>query len=265
MLQTLSMMLVKLGGSVITDKKKYRTLRRDALDRLAREIRLSGRQTMVVHGAGSFGHVIAAQHRIQHGFVDKGQIPGAAQVMEDVRELDLTVISALNRNGVPAVSLPPSAMVTMDRGEVVDIDLTVFRRYADLGLVPVTFGDVVLDRSKGFGICSGDLLMEALSKEFRPERIIFCADVDGVFTADPSHDPGATLIKTVDRAALDSLPRSESCVDVTGSIFGKIECMMRIASHGGDAMVINGLVPGRLEAALRGEKVIGSKVVGVSR
>lgn len=262
MFRAFTMMLVKLGGSVITDKMSYRTLRDEAVRRLAREIADSKQEVMIVHGAGSFGHVIAAEHQLQKGYRNDSQIPGMARVMEDVRTLNLAVIAALDDAGVPSVSLPPSAVTELSNGKLTSIDLSIFRRYLDLGIAPVTFGDVALDRERRFGICSGDQLMEALAKAFSPERIIFCADVDGVFTEDPSVDPEAKLIEIVDRPALDALPRTQRCADVTGSIFAKIETMLRITSYGGEAMVINGLRPGRLASALRGERVIGSKVVG---
>lgn len=259
------MMLVKLGGSVITDKTRYRTFREEAVGRLAREIASSGEDLIIVHGAGSFGHVLAAKHGLQHGFSSDEQIPGAAKVMEDVRELNLEMIRTLNSGGVPCASIPPSATVELRGGRLEGMDTRPYRSFLGLGITPVTFGDVAPDKERGFGICSGDQLMERLAEEFRPDRVIFCADVDGVFTADPNCDPSATLMETVDRATLDALPRSQRCVDVTGSIFAKLETMMRIASWGGDAVVINGHAPGRLEAALRGEKVIGSKVVGERR
>ena len=53
------MILIKLGGSVITDKKEYRKFNRDIVARLCSEIKDSGEDVIVVHGAGSFGHVIA--------------------------------------------------------------------------------------------------------------------------------------------------------------------------------------------------------------
>jgi len=128
-------------------------------------------------------------------------------------------------------------------------------------MVPVTFGDVVRDEVRGLSICSGDQLMAALAKEFRPSKVIFVTDVDGVFTADPTQDPEAKLIPTVDEQVLDSLPRTERNIDVTGSIFAKIRYMIDMASLTDECLVLNGKVPGRLEAAIRGEDVIASKVV----
>ncbi|MDW5563006.1 MAG: isopentenyl phosphate kinase [Methanomassiliicoccus sp.] len=255
------MLLVKLGGSVITDKMNYRVLREGILKRLAEEIAGSGETTVVVHGAGSFGHVVAAKHRIQNGYEDASQLMGAAQVLEDVRVLNLAVTSALVRSGVPAVSLPPSALVRLSGGVLESLDVDAFRRYLALGIAPVTFGDVALDVKRGFGICSGDQLMEVLARELSPRRIIFCSDVDGVFSSDPRCDPSARMYEVVDRSVLDALPRTQHCADVTGSIYGKIETMLRIAAHGGGSMVINGMVPGRLAAAMRGEEVVGTRVV----
>ena len=255
------MMLVKLGGSVITDKTRYLTFRADVLTRLVGEIVSAGREVVLIHGAGSFGHVVASEHRIQDGYISDSQVPAAAKVMEDVRDLNLRVMRVLNEGGLPSASLPPSAVATLRSGKLDVLDVDLFRRYLEIGISPVTFGDVALDSERRFGICSGDQLMERLAKELRPEKVIFVSDVDGVFTADPSRDPGATLMEVVDRA-VDSLPRTQRCSDVTGSIFGKIETMLRIASWGGDAVVLNGNAPGRLEAALRGEAVKGTRVRG---
>ncbi|MBN1109526.1 MAG: kinase, partial [Methanomassiliicoccales archaeon] len=108
----------------------------------------------------------------------------------------------------------------------------------------------------------GDQLMKALAQEFRPEGVIFVSDVDGVYTADPHMNKGARLLSVVDRMALDSLPRTERNVDVTGSIYAKISYMIDMAQHTQRCLVLNGKVPGRLEAALRGEDVVASRVVG---
>ncbi len=256
------MILVKLGGSVITDKGKYRTFDRDITGRLASEIAASGQKVILVHGAGSFGHLLAKEHRLHLGITDTSQLMGAAKVMADVRELDLQVCRCMIDGGSKVIPLPPACCAMMNDGKLESLDLEAFRRYLDLGMVPLTFGDVVWDRGRGLGICSGDQLMMSLAREFRPSKVIFVTDVDGVFTADPNIDPHAKLVERVDRTVLDALPRTERNVDVTGSIYAKIKYMMDMADLTEECMVLNGKVPGRLEAALRGRKVTASKVVG---
>jgi len=255
------MILVKLGGSVITDKGRYCTFDPDTTGRLAEEIASAGQEVILVHGAGSFGHMLAKEHRLHLGISDVSQLLGASKVMSDVRELDLEVCRRMSAKGLPVVPLPPSTCAVMKDGALRHLDLDAFKAYLELGMVPVTFGDVVRDEVKGLSICSGDQLMAALAGEFRPSKVIFVTDVDGVFTADPTKDPDARLIRTVDEKVLDALPRTERNVDVTGSIFAKIRYMIEMASLTGECLVLNGKVPGRLEAAIRGEDVIASKVV----
>jgi len=255
------MILVKLGGSVITDKGRYRTFDRDTASRLAAEIAAAGQKVALVHGAGSFGHMLAKEHRLHLGVSEGSQLLGAAKVMADVRELDLEMCRCLSDNGLPVVPLPPASCARMRDGALRELDLDMFWTYLDLGMVPITYGDVVWDEARGLSICSGDQLMMAMAREFRPSKVIFVTDVDGVFTADPTQDPGAKLIERVDKNALDSLPRTERNVDVTGSIFAKIQYMIDMAGTTGECLVLNGKVPGRLEAALRGEEVVASRVV----
>lgn len=255
------MILVKLGGSVITDKGRYRTFDPETAGRLAEEIARTGQNVILVHGAGSFGHMLAKEHRLHLGITDDSQLLGASQVMSDVRELDLEVCRQMSAKGLRVVPLPPASCAVMKDGALHHLDLDLFKAYLKLGMVPVTFGDVVRDEVLGLSICSGDQLMAALAREFRPSKVIFVTDVDGVFTADPTQDPKAKLIETVDEKVLESLPRTERNIDVTGSIFAKIRYMIDMATLTGECLVLNGKIPGRLEAAIRGEDVIASKVV----
>ncbi len=250
-----------MGGSVITDKGRYRTFDPETAGRLAAEIASTGQDVILVHGAGSFGHMLAKEHRLHLGITEDSQLLGASQVMTDVRELDLAVCRQMSAKGLRVVPIPPASCAIMKDGALHHLDLVVFKDYLELGMVPVTFGDVVRDEERGLSICSGDQLMAALAQEFRPSKVIFVTDVDGVFTADPTQDPKAKLIGTVDVKVLDSLPRTERNVDVTGSIFAKIRYMIDMATLTGECLVLNGKVPGRLEAAIRGDQVIASKVV----
>ena len=75
-------------------------------------------------------------------------------------------------------------------------------------------------------------------------------DVDGLYTTDPNGADGASAelladVSVADLAAFDStLPVDPALVDVMGT-----------ARHLASVQIVNGLVPGRLTAALRGEHV----------
>jgi len=254
------MHLVKLGGSVITDKSRVTTLRPAPLRRLAAEIAKAEQETIVVHGAGSFGHVKAAKHRLHEGYLEDDQLAAVSEVQRDVRQLNLAVVDALRKAGLKPISLPPSAIARLDDGALRHVDLDVFRRYFDLGFTPVTFGDVVLDSRRWFAICSGDLLMLALAQAFRPESAIFVADVDGVYTKDPKRAKSAKLLREVGLSNLGGVDTSEPTADVTGGLAGKLERMIEIARFVPRCILVNGLKKGRLLAALRDERVVGTRV-----
>jgi isopentenyl phosphate kinase len=112
------MLLVKFGGSVITVKSKYRTLRAADLSRLARELAAAHDPeagTVLVHGAGSFGHILAAKHRLKEGFHDSTQLAAVAQVQRDVRALDLEVLDALLKARLRPISIPPGTDAYVDQ------------------------------------------------------------------------------------------------------------------------------------------------------
>jgi len=257
-----TLILVKLGGSVITDKSRLRTFRKDACERLAGELGPALREGLVVvHGAGSFGHIMAKKHELHKGFKRMSQLEHVAGVQRDVRELNLRVLEALIDNGVSAVSVAPAASSTFRGGAVTSFCEEAFSSLMELHLTPVTFGDVVPDESMGFSICSGDLMMLELAKAFRPRIAVFCADVDGVFDKDPKLHGNAELMREVDSTVLARFSGRSVNADVTGSMRGKLERMLAISSHCEKCMIVNGNVRGRLESAVRGRKVVSTAVV----
>src|SRR2546422_8084974 len=120
------MLLVKLGGSVLTEKARLRTPRRAATLRLARELAGVRQPLLVVHGAGSYGHILASRHRLNEGGTTAAKRAVAARVQADVRELDCLVVEALNAAGFAAIPIPPSAVLALDNGGVSTMDLTPF-------------------------------------------------------------------------------------------------------------------------------------------
>lgn len=256
------MILIKLGGSVITNKLKYMTFNKHHVSRLCDEIKRSGKDVMIVHGAGSFGHVMAKEHRLQDGYIDDSQIPGIVKVSFDMRDLNSRMMDEIVNAGIDAVSIPTGSCFQMEDGEIIG-DTEIIRKYVELGIMPVMFGDVVLDRKKRFGICSGDKIIEFLTTLFNPERVIFVSDVDGLFTENPKINKNAELIETVDREVLERISTvSTEVVDVTGGVREKMESMLRMCTPERDCILLNGKVKDRLYSALTGNDFIGTRAIG---
>lgn len=250
------MILIKLGGSVITDKSQYRTFNRAVVARLCHEIKESGEDVIIVHGAGSFGHILAKENRLNDGFEDESQIPALAQVCFDVRELNSMVIKELIDAGIPAVSIPPGSCFMMDGRKLRIDNEEVLRGFVDKGVMPVMFGDVVLDRKLGFAICSGDQIMELLAKIFKPRRVIFVSDIDGLYDRDPKKCPDASLYEVVDESIISRIRSETSVADVTGGVYSKMQTMLRMCSDDRDCILMNGTAEGRLLSLLRGEEIV---------
>jgi isopentenyl phosphate kinase len=257
-----SMLLVKLGGSVITDKLRLRTARQSVLRRLAAELSTTKEQTVLVHGAGSFGHILAKRYRLHEGYLGASQLRGVSEVQRDVRRLNLMVDDALLRAGMHPMPIPPSIIARFGGGMLHDIDIKPFIQCLGLRMTPVTYGDVVFDSEKRFGICSGDDLIGLLHSYFPASKTILVTDVDGVFTSDPKKKAKRELLREVRIGDLGKLSLSvRAGNDVTGGIEGKLRKMFKVMESGDEFWLLNGLVPGRLRDAIKGKRFIGTRVV----
>ena len=258
------MIVVKLGGSAITDKRTSCKARSADISRLARELAPFASELLIVHGAGSFGHIGAAKYGLRNGLGAKNALLGAATVQREVRALNLMVCEALHKAKVPAVSIPPSTFIRFTSGSLSDYDLRQFHDAIAMGFVPVTFGDVVPDIDQGVAICSGDVLVKLLACEFKAKAAVFASDVDGVFDADPKQSRGAKLLTDIDPLRPFAVKSGSSKVkDVTGAMAGKIEAALDVAALGAEVYIVNGRVPGRLAALLGRRKGKWTRIGGI--
>ncbi|HEC81430.1 MAG TPA: isopentenyl phosphate kinase family protein [Thermoplasmatales archaeon] len=258
------MILVKLGGSVITDKNRRNTVRRKVLNRLSKEIKKAEKEIIIVHGAGSFGHIYAEKYFLNKGYINGKQKKGFAITHQNVRLLNNIVLESLINAGIPAVSIPPISFVKLKNKKLHHCEESWFKDSLNLGLTPVTFGDVVFDTKLGFNICSGDLLMVALSAKFKPERAVFVIDEEGIYSANPKLEKTAKLLKNLSVEELTKVTTpSNTHADVTGGMMGKIESIKEIAAIGVEVWVVNGNKRDRIYRALTGKKTKSTIIKGV--
>lgn len=261
--------LMKWGGGLITEKGALRTPRRDVIDQLAHmvaRLKRSGNESLIVHGAGSYGHLIARRWNLHLGRDDdleaepydgiRTQHEAVDQVRRDVLALNLEVIGALEAHGLRGRTYPPS-MWARGTGPSFEGTLPFLGSPQD---IPVTFGDVVhTDPPQEFGILSGDDLMVRMANELDGiDHVVFLLEVDGVFDRDPV-DPGATLLQQwtpeVDVARTHHLE-----IDVTGGIGKKLDSARLIARGGREVWFLNGHHPERLEQLVQGNVPIGTRI-----
>src|SRR5690554_6432545 len=117
---------LKLGGSLLTDKKGVEALRPQVLVRLGQEIRIAMRERpelrlVIGHGSGSFGHVGAARYGTREGVRDGAGWRGFAEVSAAAARLNRLVRETLLAAGVPVLSLQPSASAICQDGTLVEL------------------------------------------------------------------------------------------------------------------------------------------------
>jgi len=257
------MILIKIGGSIITDKKKQNSFKKNVMDMLSKEIYKSKEQVVIVHGAGSYGHIIAKKYKLNQGFSKDVQKLAFSKTQNMVQKLNSLVLESLNNNKINSVSIPAHSTIKFYDHKPKVFNYDIFKDFLKNGFTPVTYGDVVIDEKHMFSICSGDVLMEQLNKYFKPDKCVFIIDEDGLFTSNPKKNKDAELIKKTDIKGLENLKTSfDSHADVTGGMQGKIDTIRNISKKNVDTYLVNGKIPKRLYQVLTDEDTICTKISG---
>lgn len=259
------MIILKLGGSVITNKDaKKPTIHDDNLNRISKEIASSSYDKLIiVHGAGSFGHPFAKEYDIGSKIKDEEDFVykkfGFCLTQSWVKKLNTIVCDDLRENGIPAVSIQPSSFIITKNKRIYSCNLDLIKKYLELGFVPVIYGDVVLDLDKSIKICvlSGDQIIRYLGENLKPERVILGSDVDGIYTKNPKKYDNAELMRTV-TSCEDLAMEGSLNVDVTGGMGGKLKELMELAEIGIESEILNAVKEGFVKKALNHEKGIGT-------
>ncbi len=254
--------VLKLGGSVITHKDVPFSANEPAIERLAGEIaEAMVPQLVIVHGGGSFGHPLAKKYAIKDGFNGKfSQLLGFSETHQAMITLNNVILKALIHCNIPAFSIAPSSTIVSKSGRMVAKIDERLKRFLHMGLVPLLYGDAVLDSDRGFTILSGDQLVAAAAIQLDAERIVIGVEGDGLFKSDPKLGRG-DLIRTCTLQQLKELgkqSRKTSTHDVTGGMQGKIAELVPAVEKGITVVIVNACKPQRVCKDLRGEEVIGT-------
>jgi isopentenyl phosphate kinase len=257
-------MILKIGGSVITDKKGELAARTEDINRLAEETQKAGvRNLIIVHGGGSFGHPIAQKYGIKEGLKDDAQKVGFAETHHVMTVLNGLVMDALVWHCIPAFSIAPSCCIVTENGRIKLCDDTVLKTLLQMRIVPVLYGDAVLDEKLGFTVLSGDQLVAHLAKKFGASKIVIGVDTDGLYNADPKVAKNAELYNHLTLGELEKVKSKlggSTTSDVTGGMYGKIVELVTAVEQGIPITIVNAAKPNRLFKALLGEKVEGTVI-----
>ena len=259
-------LLLKLGGSLITDKTRPRTARAGVISRLASELAEAlsdGDQRVVVgHGSGSFGHPAAVANRLDEGGRSPAQRRGASETQSEARVLHRLVTEALYEAGLTPFSLAPGSFLVADHGRVTDCFAAPLQEALRSGMLPVVFGDVLLDRARGVAIGSTEMVFEALAGALAAAgdpvgRAVWLGNTDGVL------DLGGQPVPEISRADSAQIGRwcgAAAGTDITGGMIHRVETTLRLAEAGIESVIANGETPGILHDLLTNAATHGTLV-----
>ena len=201
------MLAVKLGGSLITDKKVPKSYKGHIVRELAPYF---PEKFILGHGGGSFGHYEASR--------GPRDLFWYARVRRAMKELNVLVLGDLISSGIPGVGIHPGDY--WERlGEVV----------TRIPGVPVVHGDVL----PSLEIVSAEEVFLKLVREGIVDRVILVSSVEGVL------DERGQVIPLLERGrSLED--RGVEGYDVTGGMREKVMKGFEMLEAGAKEVIITG-------------------------
>jgi isopentenyl phosphate kinase len=265
------LIFIKLGGSLVTDKRLENTFREPVATRVAAEIAAAlnpspDLRLLVGHGSGSFGHVAAKRYGTMDGVRTPEQWRGFAEVATIASELNYLMAKTLQSAGVPVFRMQPSASASSEDGKIQHMALDPIRQALRHRLVPLVYGDVSHDSVRGGTIISTETIFFYLaqnlpiqSPDLNVDQILLLGEVDGVY------DDSGTVIPQITPANFDAIESAlggSAGTDVTGGMETKVRDMLALvrALPHLTIRIMNGTTPGLLERTLLGRASPGTAI-----
>ena len=242
------MILLKLGGSIITNKEKPLSPRKKVVENIAKSLKKINESIIIVHGGGSFGHYWSVKYDM-HTKPKKYNMYGVAIVKNSMIELNKIILDSFVKNKLSPYSLPPTDF--MSGNKPIPNKIKEIENIARAGLIPITYGDALWYGNKKTYILSGDKIMTHLAKILRPRLCIFALNEDGLYS-------DLKTKKLIYELKGENPKISENKMDVTGGMTRKVEEATNIAKMGMNVFFVNGNKPERIVKAVKNRKYEGT-------
>jgi isopentenyl phosphate kinase len=246
------LIILKLGGSIITDKTRPYTPNLAALKRLSREIKLADVPVVVVHGQGSFAHTSAKKYGGKKGYKN---LLGVVKVFSDAMEMNSVVMAELLKAKIPAVSFRPNSLFLSQSGVIKKSNLEPVLEALKQGIVPVLYGDVIMDTTWLTTIFSGEVSTRHLAL-FLARQKISIKEIIQVGVTDGVYDTKGKTIRQISALTYASIKKHlfpSKTTDVTGGMMHKVEEAITLAKLGIPTIILNGTRKNELYQTLKGK------------
>ncbi|MFX0168761.1 MAG: isopentenyl phosphate kinase [Candidatus Hodarchaeota archaeon] len=259
--------IIKLGGSIISDKTKRSTARLKTIRRLASEIAtVTTHPIIVIHGGGSFGHFPAQEYTLREGGKSKRKKLGVTETALEMNKLTHRILSAFHEVNRPAILIRSSSAIVSINGRISHMDLQALREFLRQGFIPILSGDVVADTVTNFTIVSGDQIAMYLARILQAKLVIFATDVDGLYTADPKEQKNAQRIELITPETVDEILQeiavgeAVKAADVTAGMRGKLAEIFKGLPENCEVLITDIRKPGTLQRIIAGQAVPATRL-----
>ena len=242
------MILIKLGGSIITNKEKPLSPRKKTINKILKEIGKIKEPVIIVHGGGSYGHYWSVKYDM-HTKPEKTAPKGVAIVKNSMVELNKIILDSAVKNRINSYCLPPTDF--MNGNKSIKSKILTISDIAKSGLTPITFGDALWFGQKKSYILSGDVIMTTIAKILKPRLSLFVLDVDGVYSDLKTN-------KLIRNFKKEKPEIRNNKIDVTGGMTRKITEANKMVKVGLKVFFVNGNKPKRISDAISGKKFEGT-------
>jgi len=145
----------------------------------------------------------------------------------------------------PVLSFQTSSMFTKDSEVISTKSLDVIEVALNLDIMPILYGDIILDKQGSFSIISGDQIILALSQKlnnYNISKVVFAMESDGLYIADENNNEDCKLVTECYSNELDRLNLADlgQKIDVTGGIKSKLNFIKIICKSKIPVQLING-------------------------
>ncbi len=242
------MILIKLGGSIITNKEKPLSPRKKVVENIVKNLKKIDEPMIVVHGGGSFGHYWSVKYDM-HTKPKKYDMYGVAIVKNSMIELNKIILDIFVKNNLNPYSLPPTDFMLGNKP--IENKVKEIGKIAKSELIPITYGDALWYGGRKTYILSGDKIMTYIAKILRPRLSIFALNEDGLYS-------DLKTKKLIYELRGENPEISENKMDVTGGMTRKVDEAVNISKIGMNVFFVNGNKPERIVKAVKNRKFEGT-------
>ena len=255
--------ILKLGGSLLTDKNKPKSIREDIIESAVQQIIEANTKLILIHGGGSYGHPLAKQYAISKGIDPsiKNQIIGLSKTHYAMNELNSYIVNLFLERDYPVLPIQSSSIFIRDSNEILFHSIDIIETSLNLNILPILYGDIILDKNGSFSILSGDQIIFKLCesiKKFQISKVIFTMETDGIYLIDKEKDNNVPVLATdlySNQLEVLNLANLGQKIDVTGGIEGKINSIKKICDLDIPVQLINGLKINYIFKSLKNQKI----------